>query len=46
MPGDFEASTFTVVRQGAEGLSIVDEPVLFTHVKPGYSLLEQEAAAE
>ena len=43
-PGDFEASTFTVVRQGSEGLSIVEEPVLFTHVKPGDSLLKQEAA--
>ena len=46
MPGDFASSTFTVVRQGSEGLSIADEPVLFTHVRPGDSLLKHEAAAE
>jgi fumarate reductase flavoprotein subunit len=46
MPGDFASSTFTVVRQGSESLSIADEPVLFTHVRPGDSLLKHEAAAE
>ena len=46
MPGDFASSTFTVVRQGSEGLSIADERVLFTHVRPGDSLLKHEAAAE
>jgi fumarate reductase flavoprotein subunit len=45
-PGDLETSTFTVVRQGAGGLAITNEPVLFTHVRPGESLLDGKVAAE
>jgi fumarate reductase flavoprotein subunit len=44
-PGDLATSRFTVVRQSAEGrLEITDEPVRFTHVRPGETLLQ--AAAE
>jgi len=45
-PGDLETSTFTVVRQSAAGLTVSNEPVLFTHVRPGESLLDGKAAAE
>jgi fumarate reductase flavoprotein subunit len=44
--GDLASSRFTVVRQGADGLDIAEQPVEFTHVKPGESLLEGRAAAE
>ena len=46
-PGDLATSCFTVVRQGTDGkLAISDEPVQFTRVKPGESLLEPAIAAE
>jgi fumarate reductase flavoprotein subunit len=45
-PGDLETSTFTVVRQSAGKLAITNEPVLFTHVRPGESLLDGKVAAE
>jgi len=45
-PGDLETSWFTVVRQTARGLKISEQPVEFTHVKPGESLIENRAAAE
>ncbi len=45
-PGDLDTSTFTVARQGAGGLAIGDERVLFTHVRPGETLLDMKAAAE
>jgi fumarate reductase flavoprotein subunit len=46
-PGDLATSRFTVVRQGADGkLAISDEPVQFTRVKPGESLLRSAIAAE
>src|SRR5258705_8558824 len=45
-PGDLESSTFTVVRQRAGRLMVSDQPVLFTHVRPGESLLDGKAAAE
>jgi succinate dehydrogenase flavoprotein subunit len=38
-PGDFPASTYTVARQYGEGIAITDEPVKFTRVKPGESLI-------
>jgi fumarate reductase flavoprotein subunit len=44
--GDLASSRFTVVRQRADGLDIAEQPVEFTHVKPGESLLEGRAAAE
>jgi fumarate reductase flavoprotein subunit len=46
-PGDLATSCFTVVRQGTGGkLAISDEPVQFTRVKPGESLLQPAIAAE
>ena len=45
-PGDLAASRFTVARQTAGGLDISDEPVEFTLVKPGETLLQDKAAAE
>jgi fumarate reductase flavoprotein subunit len=43
-PGDLATSRFTVARQHAGGLAIAEEPVRFTHVRPGETLLD--AAAE
>lgn len=45
-PGDLETSTFTVARQSGGALTISDEPVQFTHIRPGESLLIEKAAAE
>ena len=45
-PGDLPSSRFTVVRQTAGGLEITDEPVRFTHVRPGETLLPDKFAAE
>jgi fumarate reductase flavoprotein subunit len=45
-PGDLATSRFTVARQTASGIEIGDQPVQFTIVKPGESLLEGKAAAE
>jgi succinate dehydrogenase flavoprotein subunit len=45
-PGDLANSQFTVVRQTLHGLEISEQPVEFTHVKPGESLLQERAAAE
>jgi fumarate reductase flavoprotein subunit len=45
-PGDLPSSRFTVARQTAGGLDITDEPVRFTHVKPGETLLPDKFAAE
>ncbi len=45
-PGEMETSRFTVVRQSAGKLAMSDEPVLFTHVKPGQSLIREQIAAE
>ena len=45
-PGDLATSTFTVARQKAGRIEIADEPVLFTHVKPGETLLRDSIAAE
>jgi fumarate reductase flavoprotein subunit len=41
--GDLATSRFTVARQGASGIEITDEPVAFTHVKPGETLLREAA---
>jgi succinate dehydrogenase flavoprotein subunit len=38
-PGDLPSSRFTVARQTAGGLEITEEPVQFTHVRPGETLL-------
>jgi fumarate reductase flavoprotein subunit len=38
-PGDLTSSRFTVARQTAGGLEITEEPVQFTHVRPGETLL-------
>jgi fumarate reductase flavoprotein subunit len=45
-PGELETSWFTVVRRSADGLAIAEEPVQFTHVRPGESLLGVKDAAE
>src|SRR6516225_3082151 len=45
-PGDLPSSRFTVARQTAGGLDITDEPVCFTHVRPGETLLPDKFAAE
>ena len=45
-PGDLATSRFTVVRQTAGKIEIGDEPVLFTHVKPGETLIRDQVAAE
>ena len=37
--GDLEESYFTVARQGAEGLDVTREPVRFTIVRPGETVL-------
>jgi fumarate reductase flavoprotein subunit len=41
--GDLATSRFTVARQKAGGIEITDEPVAFTHVKPGETLLRDAA---
>jgi fumarate reductase flavoprotein subunit len=45
-PGDFVTSRFTVARQVNRRIEITEEPVRFTHVKPGQTLLPAELAAE
>src|SRR5215468_10333472 len=45
-PGDLPSSRFTVARRTAGGLDITDEPVQFTHVRPGETLLPDKFAAE
>ncbi len=45
-PGDLATSTFTVARRKTERIEIADAPVLFTHVKPGETLLRDPIAAE
>ena len=45
-PGDLATSRFTVARQTAGGLEITEQPVEFTHVKPGETLLQDKVAAE
>ncbi|HJU32950.1 MAG TPA: FAD-binding protein [Hyphomicrobiaceae bacterium] len=41
--GDLETSTFTVVRQRDGALDIAQQPVQFTIVRPGQSLLKEAA---
>ena len=45
-PGDLATSTYTVARQKAGRVEITDAPVLFTHVKPGETLIRDPIAAE
>ena len=45
-PGAMETSWYTVARQSADAIQIDDEPVRFTHVKPGETLLREQIAAE
>jgi fumarate reductase flavoprotein subunit len=44
--GPLETSTFTVVRQTDGKLAVSHEPVVFSIVKPGESLLKDKQAAE
>ena len=41
--GDLATSTFTVVRKQRDRLALTDEPVRFTLVKPGETLLKEAA---
>jgi fumarate reductase flavoprotein subunit len=43
-PGELASSHFTVARQRAGALAITEEPVRFTHVRPGETLLTDAAA--
>ena len=43
-PGDSATSRFTVARQTAGAIEITEQPVEFTHVKPGETLLDRTAA--
>jgi fumarate reductase flavoprotein subunit len=45
-PGDLATSRFTVVRLEGNDVDVVDEPVRFTLVRPGETLLKDKAAAE
>lgn len=45
-PGDLATSTFTVARQTSGGIEISERPVIFTHVKPGETVLRDPIAAE
>jgi fumarate reductase flavoprotein subunit len=45
-PGDLETSTFTVARQAGPKINMTHEPVRFTIVKPGETLLKDQVAAE
>ena len=42
-PGDLATSTFTVAAADAGGWKITEEPVRFTHVKPGETVLRDAA---
>jgi fumarate reductase flavoprotein subunit len=44
--GDLAGSTYTVARQRGGALDITEEPVRFTIVRPGESLLKDIEAAE
>ena len=45
-PGELATSTFTVARARPDGVEITEQPVEFTHVKPGESLIADRVAAE
>jgi fumarate reductase flavoprotein subunit len=45
-PGELASSTFTVARQQSGKIEITDQPVRFTIVRPGETLLKDQAAAE
>ena len=45
-PGDLPTSTFTIVRQTQSGIEISEQPVQFTHVRPGETLIRDSIAAE
>jgi fumarate reductase flavoprotein subunit len=44
--GELASSTYTVTRRQAGQIHLTEEPVRFTIVRPGESLLEDQAAAE
>ena len=44
-PGDMKTSTFTVVRMKDGTLDVEDEPVAFTRIRPGETLLSDTPAA-
>ncbi|MDH3196051.1 MAG: FAD-binding protein [Hyphomicrobiales bacterium] len=44
--GDLDASTFTVARRSRAEISVTQQPVAFTIVRPGESLIAEAGAAE
>jgi fumarate reductase flavoprotein subunit len=42
--GDLASSSFTVARQGPGGFTLEREPVRFERVRPGETILQEEAA--
>ncbi|MFV0298850.1 MAG: L-aspartate oxidase, partial [Hyphomicrobiaceae bacterium] len=44
-PGDLETSTFTVIRKTGSQLDVAEQPVQFTRVKPGETLIKDEPQA-
>jgi fumarate reductase flavoprotein subunit len=42
--GDLNGSTFTVARMGEDGVALSREPVRFERVRPGATILQEEAA--
>src|ERR1700719_555638 len=45
-PGDFATSRFSIARQTAGKFAITDAPVVFSHVRPGETLVNDNVAAE
>jgi fumarate reductase flavoprotein subunit len=45
-PGDLATSTFTVARHISDKIEMTERPVIFSHVKPGETLLRDSIAAE
>jgi fumarate reductase flavoprotein subunit len=45
-PGEFATSRFSIARQADGKLAITDAPVVFSHVRPGETLVKDKAAAE
>jgi len=43
-PGEFATSRFSIARQSGDKLAITDAPVVFSHVRPGETLIRDEAA--
>jgi fumarate reductase flavoprotein subunit len=44
--GDLDASAFTVVKRSGDNISVTQQPVAFTIVRPGESLIAEAGAAQ